>query len=191
MFENSVKIKKMLPSREGTPYDELFQLPIFGLLAHSSKFKKDIHDVLDYQVFQSCQHPRELPDVFCVADTVIYECSKTVDIGPYSSADARDLFKGMDKDGGIITDYTCSREGLEFTYEGEVLGRLIAYLTGRMAYEDPSLRHFADYLSCIRWSGGIGMMTPWKKSSLSKEVIRRLIREGYQEDRWSKWQENF
>jgi hypothetical protein len=191
VFENSVKIKKMLPSREGTPYDELFQLPIFGLLAHSSKFKKDISDVLHYHTFQCCQHPRELPDLFCIADTVIYGCSKTVNIGPYSSTDGRDLFEGLDKDGGIITDYTCYREDSKYTYEGDVLGKLIHYLTERMAYEDPSLRQFADYLSDVRPWAGYGMMTQWKKSNLSKQVIRRLIREGYQEERWSSWQEAF
>jgi hypothetical protein len=191
VFENSVKIKKMLPSREGTPYDELFQLPIFGLLAHSSKLKKDISYAIQEQIFQFCQHPRKLPDFFCIADTVIYECTKTVHIGPHCSTDGRDLFAGLDKVGGVVTDYTCLKEDSKYTYEGEVLGRLIAYLTERMAYEDPSLRQFADYLSCIRPWAGYGLMLQWKKSNLSREVIRRLIREGYQEERWSRWQEAF
>ncbi len=193
MFRNSVAIKKMLDARVGTPYDELFQLPIFGLLAHSSKFKKDIHEVLHKHVFQYCQPPRQLPDFFCIADAALYSCSKTVSIGPYSSPDARDFFKGFDKDGGIITDYGCLKEDprFAFSYEGKVLGGLICYLTERMAFEDPSLRQFADYLSRVEEGFGIALMTQWKKSNLSEEVIRRLIREGYEEERWSKWQEDF
>jgi hypothetical protein len=192
VFENSVAIKKMLPSRKGTLYDELFQLPIFGLLAHSSKLRKDIADTLRDHTFQYCQHPRELPDVFCVADTVIYACTKSIYIGSHCSEDARDSFEGLDKDGGIATGYVCYREDEDRTaYGGEVLGMLISCLTDRMAFEDPSLRGFADYLFDISFLQGVFRETLWKQSTLSMEIIRHLFKEGYQEERWSRWKETY
>jgi hypothetical protein len=132
-----------------------------------------------------------LPDFICIADRDIYVCRKFVHIGPHCSTDSRDSFAGLDKAGGIVTNYIRHAEDSGYSYEGEVLGTLISYLTERMAFEDPSLRQFAHYIYLVSQSGGWGWDVLWKKSNLSMEVIRRLIREGYQEETWSRWQEVF
>lgn len=193
VFENSAKIKKMLPPRGGSPYDELHQPPIFGVLAHSSTWKKKNETALGTAItdccYKFCQHPRELPDLFCISDVSSYLNCKRIHIGPYCSKDGKDIFEKFDKDGGVDAGYIWGTESSGDSIGGETLGMMIYYLTKRMAFEDPSLRRFAEYLDEVDPFGCIGLIIPFKKTVLSAAVIHRLIEKGYGKGRWSKWQQ--
>ena len=203
-FENSVIIKKMLPSRIGNPYDELHQLPFFGLLAHSYLWKKNRADsqrklfdyISEYETMY-CGHPRELLDIICIADLGAYSLSKSVCIGPHASEHIKGMFKEYDVEQGVETCYFGHTERPDSDYDsrGDVLGTLVFETTTAMAYEDQSLRHFADYLAGVGVYGGIGRPVFWNSSALSEQVLKRLTTEGYTEpykhDTWPKWVETF
>lgn len=194
-FINSAIIKGMTDRRKGNPYDELNQLPYYGLLAVSHSWKdsekamEKLHDDLYDLTLKSCTHPREMPDLICVADACTFYLDKTVSIGPLASSDLTDEFEYFDKDGCVTTAYLCTHENSpeDINLNGEILARLIYDITNYMAFEDKSLRLFADYLSNIREWSGIGKIILWKKTILSREVGQTLIKKGYENIPWSKW----
>lgn len=198
-FKNSTLLKRMLEPRKGNPYDELHQLPIYGLLAHShnwkntANFKKRIHELISEVEIKFCQHPRELPDLICIADTGTYALHKSAIIGPHADSEDEDLFKDLDKDGGVKTIYIAQTEDFPLPIEpkGEILGMLIFRITQLMAYEDPNLRSYTDYLLLLGIWGGIGKLRLWKKNVLSSEVGQTLIQKGFEDKPWSKWAEDF
>ena len=196
LFRNAVKVKKMRESRTGTPYDELNQLPIYGLLAHSCEWKgnvsardKRMHDILYDACVMCCIHPQQLPDVLCIADTATYIVTKSAYIGPYANAEGKGMFEAIDKYGGVTTGYTSYVDAYEKTNDstGRILGSFIWRTTERMAYEDVSLRVFVEYLGELGTWVGIGHVVLWEKSVLSREVGTRFMTKGFQEGPWSKW----
>jgi hypothetical protein len=200
-FRTAALIKRRMGKRSGNIYDELQQPIIYGLLAHSHSWKKkgwkerfNILDKIASVETEFCEHPRELVDIICVAETATYYLDKFIHIGPHANSDAddKDLFKGM-KDGGIATCYYTTGEDEDDPYDssGEILGRLILEITKRLAYEDSSLQHFVDYLYMVTPWSGIGRPVAWNKEILSKETLKMIMKKGYINTLWSKWAEQF
>jgi hypothetical protein len=198
-FKNSTLIKRMQECRKGTPYDELHQLPIYGLLTHSHNLTKSkdirfvILELLDDIARHYCMHPRDLPDILCIADAGTFIMHKEVRIGPFADRDAKEMFCEIDKDGGVSTGYTSHDEDCSSPIDekGMILGALIYRITEMMAYEDHNLRPFVDYLSKIGLWIGLGKSTCWDKTVLSREVGNALIQKGYDNNPWSKWAEMY
>jgi hypothetical protein len=205
-FQTAAMIKGMVPKREGTPYDELTQPIIFGILAHSSEHKTDaqqkrflimkqLHkyllktlDTLQLKSPDLC-HPRYLMDVVCVADVATFTLAKEIFMGPTIDEEREELF-GSDSIGGVSTSYEAQWEDDEDTYDsrGHLIAALICMLTVRLAYEDPSLQSFADYISSIGLVGGIGVVLPWSGSIFSDAVTEVILRDGYVDGAgWSRW----
>jgi hypothetical protein len=196
-FKNAAFIKKMIPVREGNPYDELHKPIIFGLLAHSHEWKKKGRAAQSkiFDNIYACQtkyidHPSDMIDLICVADVGTFVLDITVYLGPVIDEERRDLFYDDAHIGGIMTSYIGTGEAEEDPYnsDGDLFGTLIRYLNTRLAYEDISLRNFAEYLTLSGVWGGIGQMILWKPDILSSKIVEKLNKNGCSEGEWSKWQ---
>jgi hypothetical protein len=200
-FQNCKLIKNMLPNITGSPQEELYKPIIYGLIAHSCNLKSNIDKNIFHLVDQISKydreifsHPSEMIDIICIADTVSFEVSKTIHIGPmFSSEDVGDAFDDIDPNGGISTGYTAFYSGDECVKEWKatVLGSFIAYLIFRIALEEPSVRMFSEYMDNTGISGiGIGQWHPWPSNVLSEGVVQRIIQEGCENGLWSKWRQH-
>ena len=88
----------------------------------------------------------------------------------------------------ISTMYVINDEDKNNAHDvGAILATLIHELTVRMAFDDPSIRQWADHLSYIGIYGGIGRPVFWTEDELSPTVRLRLKKSGREHDRWSKW----
>jgi hypothetical protein len=200
-FQTASVIKKMLFKRTGNPFDELHQPPIVGLLAHSHSWKsrdkegEKIHNYISEYECAFSDHPREMLDLICIADLGSYILQKDVAVGPHVTSDDKEILKDFEIEEGIETCFWgCEEDEHRSVYDsrGDILATLVCELTEKMAFEDSSLRPFAHYLQSIGIYGGIGRPMFWDKSILSEPVLRRLNKEGYEEDGiWSKWAAHF
>jgi hypothetical protein len=103
------------------------------------------------------EHPRELLDLVCVADAATIPLSKHVLIGP--DLDRYEI-EALSEAGGknlVSTMYVINDEEKDApNHVGAILATLIHELTYRMAFDDSSIRDWADHLSYLGWYGGIG-----------------------------------
>jgi hypothetical protein len=192
-FQTASQIKRKANPTLGTPYDELNSQPIYGLLAHSQalgrgKASWTVHKAVERYQVTHAKHPRELLDIICVANTATLPLSKHILIGPDLTRDEKDALKFMEASSLISTMYVIHEEEDEHPFEvGAILAGLIHELTFRMAFEDPSIRDWADHLSGLGWYGGIGRPVYWTEDDLSEPVRKHLKQIGREEHRWSKW----
>jgi hypothetical protein len=214
-IRNAMVIKNMVPSREGSIYDELHQTIVFGLLAHSHEIKSagftvasGIAKKLDEYTrevlgdlsshSQELIHPRYLLDLVCIADTTTIVLTERVSIGPTKhesvaeSEERIEIFPDSPR-GGVSTCYLLQPETIDNSIElqGYRLGALIFDITKRLAFEDSSLQSFARYLSGLGLWGGYGPTISWHSEAFSEAVISRILKEGYEEDMFSRWNRNY
>lgn len=188
-------IKDLISKRSGNPFDELHQPIIFGILAHSHEWQSPdittlfkISKYLSEREPEKYNHPRYMIDVVCIADFATFALEKEIFIGPNMDQERLDAF-GDDPVGGVNTLYAATPEFDTFSFgKGMVLAALIRVLTTRMAFEDPSLRSFADYLEQAAGRESVGVITKWSPSVFSEEVVQKLLENGTEEGAWSKWQ---
>ena len=142
-----VEIKRLFPARRGTPYRELHTPIVCGLLAHSHVWKRpdsdpigNINQTLLRADEKHASHPRESLDMICVADLGEWD----LNISIRSPADG-------------VTETTYFRRSFDIDGKESFptpIGNLIANLTIKLAWEDPSVRGLADYYSRANITGG-------------------------------------
>lgn len=181
--ENCVMIKSLYPNRNGTPYKELHAPLVYGLLAHSHKWKgrnsmpeqnieQKLHEIDALHV----SHPRLQLDLLCVADLGAWTSSKVTFFGPRQVPD----WSTMAPIYGLNGSATSSYIGHTRIYEHQVeqftpIGVLISYLSQKLAWENPSLRDLADYYRIVNIAGvGKGQMRMWPSSIYSEEIRPRV-----------------
>ena len=132
-------------------------------------------------------------DLICVADVGTFVLDKSVHLGPVIDDDRLDIFEDDAHIGGIMTSYIGTGEAEEDPYnsDGDLFGTLIRYLTTKLAFEDISLRTFAEYLTLSGAWSGIGRTILWKPEVLTSKVLEKLNENGCSEGEWSKWKKNF
>lgn len=198
IVQHAAQVKNTSPIRSGSPYLELQQPIIYGVLAHSS----DISNTEDFEytliknlhkhTVKNVKHPRELIDMLCIADAATFVLDKTVSVGPYSETDALEEFQEFDDQGGITTTYFSHTDKISsLEIQGHVLGTLIFDITHRLAYENVMLREFATYLELSGSFASIGVPILWNKNVLSETTLQTLMERGYIEESWSEWQKSF
>jgi hypothetical protein len=188
-FKAAHKIKKKIKPRLGTPYGELNSSPIVGLLAHSQSLGKGrrswtLHETIEAFQHQFADHPRELLDIICVADTATLPLAKTVLIGPGLSDDETEELAERKIKGAVAAMYVIQDE------DRSILAGLIYELTFRLAFEDSSIRPWADHLANLGFYGGIGRPIYCAEDALSQPVRKKLRAKGSEPDRWSEWNRN-
>ena len=111
-FKNAAFIKRMIPAREGSPYDELHKPIICGLLAHSHEWKKKgraaenkIFDRIHAYETKYIHHPSDMIDLICVADVATFVLDMSVHLGPVIDEERLDLFEDNAHIGRIMTSY--------------------------------------------------------------------------------------
>ncbi|OLU12934.1 hypothetical protein BVH01_21435 [Pseudomonas sp. PA1(2017)] len=196
IFSNASKIKRLYKPRTGTPYHELHQPIIYGVLAHSHSWKKGkegcaftiLRSILKNQ-YQDIEHPREMLDIIAIADTATYKLNKEVLIGPSIPEQEfqNGFFSDSDLTDGVGVGYTCGWDESSKPWYGTTLGRLVCYLMERMAYEDPSLRPMAEfYVMSDLDTGGISCPDLWKSDAVfTDHVLNELRTVGTDENKWS------
>ncbi len=208
-FETAALIKKKCRQHSwwvdgrNTPYGELVQLPIVGLLSHSHSWRSKwpstpISNCIDDFYPQFADHPRELLDVVCVADAGTFAVLKDIDVGPGVPEDVIETLRELDLSEAISISYTIQddykieddnqKEGAGFSKRGRTLAALIFSLIKWMAWDDISLRPWAEHLEALDFWGSIYKPTYLPSSDvLPAAMLKKIRRSGLTEDRWSYW----
>jgi hypothetical protein len=199
-FGNGQLVKGLCAKREGTPYGELTQPIVYGLLAHSHHWRSsgmraamDLHDRIHDRQFDGPQAIREMLDLVCVADTATYCLHKHIYIGP--NRDLTNLGDGASdfpNGEGVSTGYFCSWDDEQRPMLGTVLGALVCELLTKLAFEDPSIRWMAkEFAQAGIHGGGLGQATTWYPEVFSAETLRKLRESGCSSDQWNEWYSSF
>ncbi|MDD0843297.1 DUF6602 domain-containing protein [Pseudomonas sp. Gutcm_11s] len=196
IFSNSSKIKRLYKNREGSPYHELHQPIIYGVLAHSHAWRSGkngsafeiLQSILKNQ-YHSIEHPREMLDLIAIADTATYILSKEILIGPNipKKKSQPKLMSSSELSEGVHIGYTCGWDEANNPWYGTTLGRLVCHLMERLAYEDPSLRPMAEfYVMSELDTGGIACPDQWYSDAVfSNQSLETLRKNGTDEKQWS------
>ena len=176
--ETCTKIKRLYPARLGTPYKELRSPIVYGLLAHSHSWKGENstpEDNIDQRLCEAdkshASHPRYQLDMLCVADLATWYLGNMTFSPPSQIPNSTSTYPGFDPEGSPISAYfgstkTLNRQRDQFT----AIGVLISMLSIKLAWEDPSLRDFADYYRGVEMPGlGMGTMRKWLGSIIQQE----------------------
>lgn len=204
-FKNASLIKKLSQNVLGSPFEELHQSPFYGLLAHTTTIKESnrnengVYDYIENLQAKFAEHPREMLDVICINSDSTYALKKNVFIREKSGEYGRGVLKectGRRFKAAICTMYLmeCEFEKKENDLPNSTgfdLAALMCTVTTYMAFFDPSIRPFAEFLNNVGGSGGIGKFGYWDIQALSAEVIEQLNRVGFNSEPWSKWSESF
>lgn len=198
--QTCAEIKSLYPVREGTPYKELHAPIIYGLLAHSHSWKGNNStptDNIAHKLVTSdnlhVKHPRETLDFLCVADLATWTSFKFTCIPPEFTRKLESSGYRPNKDDVALSSYYertpfPSNQVERFT----PIGVLIASLTDRLAWEDPTLRDLAHYYQMVHISGGgEGLQSHLWPISIYSEKIRSRVESGdllnCGADEWSWW----
>jgi len=197
-FETASDVKRKAPPRFGTPYDELNRPPIFGLLAHSQSLRNGdrslrLYDAIEKYSAECSEHPRELMDIICVADTATIVLGKHILIGKHLSKEELKELESIDAESAVAALYVVQDEDKrhsDLDHSGAILAGLVYELTYRIAFEDPTIRSWADHLSGLGFYGGIGRPLYCAEDVLSEAVRKRLHSQGTTQEPWSRWNVN-
>jgi hypothetical protein len=199
IINTALIIKNLVPERKGSPYKELNQPIVTGVLAHSHEWstKKEYYALDIMERFQTLQfegvnHPREMLDVLCIADTAVFRIFKSILVGPNISKE--EFTDGMLSDPeiaeGISVGYNCTWQKQETDPFDTILGTLIGDLFTRLAYEDVSIRPMAEYYTLGSLdTGGISKPSLCDVEYLSEKVLHKLRESGTSAGAWSEWKE--
>ncbi|CUW48758.1 hypothetical protein ATCC53582_02905 [Novacetimonas hansenii] len=192
--ERCQAFKALFPRREGSPLRELRSSLVYGILAHSHAWKAPASKPADNvsravrEAMEQAKHPTDVIDLICVADVgcwseLVAPFYKAA-FQPTNTAELETIFGG---DWGPVSTMTCatSESGKNF----QPVGGMLAYLTQRLAWNDPSVRDLADYYRLANlWGDGSGPIRYWPQSVFSNEVCLRIERgELTQRDIWNEW----
>jgi uncharacterized protein DUF6602 len=177
--ENAAKIRRLLPSRQGTPYKEMSSPLIYGLLAHSHDWNKprsnpvrNVQSCLLIQDRKHIQHPREMMDLLCIANLGTWVAHKIakLPVGPH-------VFQPVGETNAAVfppafTGYTMHAiPRLDRESHFAPVGALLYSLISKMAWEDSSIQHIARDFGLVDVAGpGIGKLRPWPFSIYSERV---------------------
>lgn len=195
VFENSKKLQEIIRHDEGTPRKELQSKILYGLLAHSHEWKKNaskpkenitntVNDCLESII----THPRQMPDLICVADVGVWRSFKMV-IPPQPQLCSKDAEKN--KEAGL--DRLTVRSGyVESTSDSEVytpVGAMIFDTLEELAWKYPGMRTICDYMRTLGVERtGEGRMKFWNPEEvLTKDVLGKIqfLNTGRFWDEWS------
>lgn len=184
-------------NRYGTPYNELHGEILFGLLAHSHSWTSatafdHVTETLS-ECVEVCNHPREVLDVACVADLGTWMAMRMSYSGPTLTTWYLDQLRDTFPDGyagcGLVGPDPETFTSVEPKFPNIPVAQLCAYITNRLAWEDPSMRSMADYFRMAGMFGsGKGHLLPWDLDSVYSEEVAQALRAGeVNQLSWDHW----
>lgn len=189
--------KKLFPRRTGSPARELRSSLFYGILAHShgwkapaSKPSDNVEKALD-QAIKDVGHPADLIDLVCIADVGCWSGMATPYYAatwqPNNAAALEHSFGGEWGPTSSMIGATVQNGNKDQTFQP--VGGMLAYLTQRIAWEDPSVRDLADYYRLANlWGEGSGQIRYWSQSVFSDEVKKKMIGGTMTNgEPWSEW----
>lgn len=195
--ERCRSFKALFPRRTGSPARELRSSLIYGVLAHSHGWKSPGSDPAEnvkralWQAIKQANHPTDLIDIVCLADVgcwsemaiTYYEAAWQPDAKAYLET----VFGRRWGPASSMVQATLASENQHQTFQP--IGGLLAYLTQRLAWNDPAIRDLADYYRMANlWGQGAGQMRFWPTSIFSAEVLQSIGAGGVTNGGdWSEW----
>jgi Domain of unknown function (DUF6602) len=185
------EFKKLFPIGLGNPRAELLSPLTYGILSHSHAWKSKrskpadkISNIL-LDALGGIEKPSECIDFVCVSDLGTWNTTHMLryeaGFNPLNKEKLQEIFGG---EWGAVTSIVCSAIGgtkhnndigLSQSPAFSPIGALIALLTNRLGWNDPSVRALADYYRKVNLLGtGSGPGNFWPPSIYSNEVRSRL-----------------
>ena len=199
--KTSVKLKRLCPTRTGSLYRELHAPIVYGLLAHSHEWKQPNsrpQDNITTRLIESdkslVSHPRDSLDLLCVADLgtwnlVKYAFFSAEGVSRILQILANDSFGPEGAPNLAWTSYFCHAKqdgGQADTFTP--IGCLVAHLSKKFAWENPSLRGLAEYYRGAGMEGpGDGYMRFWSTAETYSEAVQKQIPIRLDREQWSEW----
>lgn len=182
-IEHSKKIEKLAINENGTPRKDLQSKIYYGLLAHSHEWKKENSNPkenIEKSIWEYNEkyvtHPREIPDIICVADLGVWKSQKMI-VPNYDNG------KGL-KGNYVMSGYIALDNKEEFFTP---VGACVFDLLQKIAWRYPSARDIVTYMRKLNiFSSGSGYSRPWEWNVLSEETqknIYKLKNGGF----WDEW----
>jgi hypothetical protein len=186
--ETAAVIHQMLPRRTGTPFRELHDPLVYGLLAHSHVWKNEgstplenASNQLTSATMAAVQHPRELLDLVCVADLATWCAVRSYDAVPGG------------EEGGLqrapSAGFRRHALGVDQGQTFSVLGPALSYLLRRLAWDEPALRPLAVYFRAADVEGRATRVDqPWPNSVFSPRLRNYRGAPFRSREPWDEWQ---
>ena len=196
------EIKRLFPTQTGTLYRELHAPILYGLLAHShdwkspdSRPKENVTRTLLEADQSYVSHPRESLDLLCIADLGTWTLTKLALLpqGALSRAPQipKELLGDSQYEKGIAwTSYfSYAIEAANQRKTFTPIGCLVANVSEKLAWENPSLRQLAQYYRKTDIMGlGGGGARYWPPIQIySGEVYAQLPAGLSRFGNWSEW----
>lgn len=182
--EHSRKIEKLAFNENGTPRKDLQSKIYYGLLAHSAwreKRKFNQKEIIEKAIWEYNKkyitHPREIPDIICVADLGVWKSQKMI-VPNY------DNVKGL-KGNFVMSGYVASDNKEEFFTP---VGVCVFDLLQNIAWRYSSVRDIVTYMRKLNIFGNArGYARPWEWAILSEETRKNIykLKNGGFLDEWS------
>ncbi len=128
-----------------------------------------------------CNHPRNLLNVICIADTATYTLNKNICIGKYIDKCGKEILLESGFKKTVATGYFIPIENFvkenDYCSKGELFSALLSKLMLHMGFSDHSLHRIADYISSSVCPGGIGKLIYWNEINqiFSPNVLTTLV----------------
>ena len=179
----SVRLRRSMRPREGSPRTELHGEYPFGLLALSHTWKPGDQTAFKSNLLslqETTEHPRDLLDFICVPDL---GCATAARV-PYLPVQAMEVMSG----GKTRTHATAASYGLSDPEKSiSPVASFISGLLTRLSFHDPELRVLAQGLRADGTQGNAeGMMRYWAPEQVySEETLTKLPTHWFSSDEWS------
>lgn len=185
-------------TRRGTPYQELHGAIVYGLLAHSHDWSTDsaadrVSSALEAGLRRAAR-PRDVLDIVCIADMGTWFAMRMSYFGPQLAVWQFNQLRAAFPSGYASCTVFGPADPDQFaspadTFPDLPVAQLCAFLTTRMAWEDPAMRPLADYFRVVGMFGrGSGTIQPWPLEEVySDEVASQLRLGNVRSEPWSEW----
>ena len=184
---NCVKIKRLENVETGTPYKELHTHIIYGLLAHSHSWKKknskpidNVDNSLMKYDYEYVEHPREMLDLLCIADTGTWVSNKHTFWGPayFERYFELKMNERYGEEGSASTSYQCSALEFENNIKRNYspIGAAFIRILDKLSREDTRLERLCGFFYASQLKGfSRGYSRLWDSSIYSDEIRQDII----------------
>lgn len=200
VFETCALIKRKITFPHKSPFRELHSPMLYGLLSHKlgRKAKKDTSfDVINKKICEydlaKINHPREMPDFFCIAELGTWVALKTTFLGPRTIPcweQVAHVYGGREC---VSTSYILHQSNsFEQIQHFTPIGAFICSLTRKLSWRRPNLQDIARYYAQAKVGGsgeGINVRFWQPENVYSAEVLsiiqQRGLSNGVSGDEWA------